>query len=181
MYKNHAFIFRGRPPKWSGTVLAHSNYITLCILIEEEIQSILNSHLKRIKCISLCKDNKISAMFEETPQITQCNTVSKHQRWARATFFWVRNRNSAIWKKHFRNHNMATFKEMLLRNWDSTTAIFSEVHNFKSATWKLQFCNFWHIFGRGIRSVHGEKIGGKKSCATVPLRQVLGFQRNRGF
>ncbi len=26
-----------------------------------------------------------------------------------------------------------------------------------------------------------KKIGGKKSCATVPLRQVFGFQRNRQF
>ncbi len=31
------------------------------------------------------------------------------QRWARATFFWVRNRNSATWRKHFRNRNSATF------------------------------------------------------------------------
>jgi hypothetical protein len=41
------------------------------------------------------------------------------QRWARATFFWVRNRNSATWRKPFRNRNSATFYEMLLRNRNS--------------------------------------------------------------
>ncbi len=41
------------------------------------------------------------------------------QRWARATFFWVRNRNSATWRKHLRNRKSATFKEMLLRNRNS--------------------------------------------------------------
>ncbi len=34
-------------------------------------------------------------------------------------------------------------KEMLLRN--SAIAIFSEVRNFKSATWELYFRNFWQI------------------------------------
>ncbi len=64
---------------------------------------------------------------------------------------------------------------------NSAIAIFSEVRNFYSATWELQFRNFRHIFGRGNQSFHGEKIGGKKSRATVPLRQVSGFQKNRGF
>ncbi len=32
------------------------------------------------------------------------------QRWARATIFWVRNRNSATGRKHFRNCNSATLK-----------------------------------------------------------------------
>jgi hypothetical protein len=82
------------------------------------------------------------------------------------------------------------FKEMLLHNHNSAIAIFPEVRNFKSATWELtvnfstwelKFRNFWHIFGCGIRSIHGKKIGGKKSCATVPVRQVFGFQRNRRF
>ncbi len=40
---------------------------------------------------------------------------------------------------------------------------------------------FWHIFGRGIWYIHERKIGGQKSRATVPLRQVFGFQRNRQF
>ncbi len=71
------------------------------------------------------------------------------QRWARATFFWVRNRNSATWRKHLRNRKSATFKEMLLRNRNSAIAIFSEVRNFKSATWALHFRYFRHIFCRG--------------------------------
>ncbi len=70
---------------------------------------------------------------------------------------------------------------MLLRNRNSAITIISEVCNFKSATWELQFRNFRHIFGCGIRSIHGEKIRAKKYRATVPLRQVFGFQRNRGF
>ncbi len=75
------------------------------------------------------------------------------QRRARANFFWVRNRNSATWRKHFRDHNSAIYKEML-----SATAtpqfrncnFFSEVCNFKSATWELYFRNFRHIFDRGV-------------------------------
>ncbi len=35
--------------------------------------------------------------------------TSNLQRWERATFFWVRNRNSATCRKHFRNRNSATF------------------------------------------------------------------------
>jgi hypothetical protein len=63
-----------------------------------------------------------------------------------------------------------------LRN--SVITFFPEVRNFKSApweltvnsaTWELKFCNFWHIFGRGIRSFHGKKIGGKKSRTTFSL------------
>ncbi len=42
-----------------------------------------------------------------------------HQRWARATFFWVRNRNSATCRKHLRNRNSATFQRMSLRNRNS--------------------------------------------------------------
>ncbi len=47
--------------------------------------------------------------------------VTNLQKWAGATFFWVRNCNSASWRKHFRTCN-------------SAIAIFSEVRNFKSAT-----------------------------------------------
>jgi hypothetical protein len=48
-----------------------------------------------------------------------CRLLCIMQRWARATFFWDRNRNSATRRKHFRNRNSATFKEMLLRNRNS--------------------------------------------------------------
>ncbi len=77
-------------------------------------------------------------------------------------FFWVRNRNFATWRKHFRNRNSATVKEMLLRNRNSAIAIFSDVRNFKSATWELNCRNFWPIFGRGIRSGSRKKLDVKK-------------------
>jgi hypothetical protein len=91
----------------------------------------------------------------------------------------LRNLKEALLQSQFRN--------FLKKCWSATAT--PQFHNrnffwspqFKSATWELQFCNFWYIFGRGIRSIDGEKIGGKKSRATVPLRQVFGFQRNRGF
>jgi hypothetical protein len=66
--------------------------------------------------------------------------VCNRQRWARATFFGVRKRNSATCRKNFRNRNSATFKETLLRNRNSAIAIFSDVRNFK-----LPFRNFRHI------------------------------------
>jgi hypothetical protein len=55
----------------------------------------------------------------------------------------------------------------------SAIAFFSEVCNFKFAAWELNFRNFRHIFYSGIRSGSWKKIGGKKSRATVPWRQVL--------
>jgi hypothetical protein len=67
----------------------------------------------------------------------------------------------------------ATFKEMLLRNRNSAIAIFLKSTTHKSATWELHFRNFRHIFGHGIGFIHKQKIGGKISRATVPLRQVL--------
>ncbi len=86
-----------------------------------------------------------------------------------------RNLKEAPPQSQFRNLWRNVIPQLQLRN--SAIAIFSEVRNFKSATWELQFRNFRHIFGRGNRSIHGEKIRGQKSCATVPLRQVFGFQR----
>ncbi len=60
-----------------------------------------------------------------------------------------------------------------LRNCNFEIAIFSDVCNFKSATWELHFCNLRHIFGRGIRSgFMKKKSRGKKTRATVPFRQV---------
>jgi hypothetical protein len=50
---------------------------------------------------------------------SQGGGIGNYQRWACATFFSVRNRNSATGRKHFRNRNSATFKEMLLRNRNS--------------------------------------------------------------
>jgi hypothetical protein len=64
--------------------------------------------------------------------------MSKHQRWARATFFRVRNRNSATFKR-----NVAPQPQ--LRN--SGIAIF-----LRSATTGLHFRNFWHIFVHGVAS-----------------------------
>jgi hypothetical protein len=90
-----------------------------------------------------------------------------------------RKLKEALPQSQFRNFERNVALQPQLRN--STITILSEVRNFKSATWELQFSNFQHIFGHGIRSIHGEKIVGKKSLATVPLRQVFGFQRNRGF
>ncbi len=108
--------------------------------------------------------------------VYSCIWLRIQERLECATFFGVRNRNSATWRKHFRNRNSATFNEMLLRNRNS--AIPQSQFFLKSATWELQFRNF-----RQWNSVDswGKKIGSQKSHATVPLRQVFGFQRNRGF
>ncbi len=62
--------------------------------------------------------------------------ICKYRRWACATFFLVRNHNSATWRKHFYNRNSATFKEMLLRNCNS--AIPQSQFFLKSATWSPQ-------------------------------------------
>ncbi len=83
--------------------------------------------------------------------------VSIYQRWARATFFWVRNRNSATLKEallqvQFRNFLRNVAPQPQLRNCN-----FFKVHNFKSATWELHFRNFWHFFGHGIRFIHEQK------------------------
>jgi hypothetical protein len=72
-------------------------------------------------------------------------TTSTYQRWARATFFRVRNRNSATRRKHFSNRNSATFKRMSLRNRNS--AIPQSQFFLKSATQELYFRNFRQIFG----------------------------------
>jgi hypothetical protein len=45
-------------------------------------------------------------------------------------------------------------KEMLLRN--SAIAIFSEVRNFMAGTGELYFCNFRHIYGRGMMKKKSE-------------------------
>ncbi len=66
--------------------------------------------------------------------------LSYDQRWARATFFWVHNRNSATWRNHFRNRNSSTFKEMLLRNRNS--AIPQSQFFLKSATSSPQLESF---------------------------------------
>jgi hypothetical protein len=54
-------------------------------------------------------------------------------------FFWVPNRNSATWWKHFRNRNSATFKEMFLRNRNSAIPQFRNRNFFWSP--QLQICN----------------------------------------
>jgi hypothetical protein len=73
---------------------------------------------------------------------------------------------------------------MLLPNRNS--AISQSQFFLKSATSSLQLESFNSaIFGIFLAvesgQFMGKKIGGKKSHATVPLRQVFGFQRNRGF
>ncbi len=60
-----------------------------------------------------------TALLKSLPHGIWAELPTNLQRWARATFFWVPNRNSATRRKHFRNHNSATFKEMLLRNRNS--------------------------------------------------------------
>jgi hypothetical protein len=41
--------------------------------------------------------------------------------------------------------------------------------------------NLGYESGIHMGSIHEKKIGGQKSCATVPLRHVFGFHRNRRF
>ncbi len=91
-----------------------------------------------------------------------------------------RNLKEALPQSQFRNF----FKEMLLRNRNS--AIPQSQFFLMSATSSLQLESFISaIFGifLAVESGWGSflKIGGKKSHATVPLRQVSGFQRNRQF
>jgi hypothetical protein len=75
------------------------------------------------------------------------------------------------------------FKEMFLHNRNSA---FPQSQIFlMSATSSPQLESFISaIFGilMAMESTRfKKKIGGKKSCVTVPLRQVFGFQRNRQF
>jgi hypothetical protein len=89
---------------------------------------------------------------------------SYQQRWARTTFSGVpitilqlEGSSSAI---AIPQH----FKEMLLRKCNSAvpqSQFFLKSATSKSATCELHFRNFWHIFGRGIWSIHEQKIGGK--------------------
>jgi hypothetical protein len=59
---------------------------------------------------------------------------------------------------------------MVLRNRNSAIAIFWGVRNFKSATRKLRFHNFWRIFGRAIWTIHKKKSEVKN---LVLLSEVL--------
>ncbi len=81
-------------------------------------------------------------------------------------FFWVRNRNSATWRRHFHNRNSANFKEMLLRKCNS--AIPQSQCFLKSATLNPQLESFTSaIFGLiwPWNPVYSwtKKIRGKKS------------------
>jgi hypothetical protein len=79
------------------------------------------------------------------------------------------------------------FKEMLLRNRNSaipqlqyflmsaTSSPQLQVRNLR-ASFPQFLAYFWSWNPVGVLE---KKIGGNKSCATVPLRQVFGFQRNR--
>jgi hypothetical protein len=80
--------------------------------------------------------------------------------------------------------NPQLFLKMLLRNRNS--AIPQSQFFLKSAISSPQLESFNSaIFGIFLAvesgEIHGEKIGGQKSHATVPLRQVFAFWRNRGF
>jgi hypothetical protein len=101
---------------------------------------------------------------------------SDSEQWARATFF-----ESAIAIPQLEGSTSAIaipqlFKEMLLRNRNS--AIPQSQFFLMSVTCPQFSAYFWLWNAVGV---HEKKIGGKKSRATVPLRQVFGFQRNRQF
>ncbi len=102
--------------------------------------------------------------------------MGNHQRWASATYFCVRNRNSATRRKHFSNRNSATFKEMLLRNRNS--AIPQTQFVFESAISSPQLQSFTSAIFGAFLAVKSDrfmkkKIWGKKFHATVPLRQFF--------
>jgi hypothetical protein len=73
----------------------------------------------------------------------------------------LRNLKEALPQSQFRNFQRNVAPQPQPRN--SAIAISSEVRNFKSATRELKFRNFRHIFGRGIRSIHGGKSEVKNS------------------
>ncbi len=106
------------------------------------------------------------------------------QRWASATYFWVCNCNSATRTKHFRNRNSATLKEMLLRNRNSAIPqsqfFFESATSIRNLRASLPQCSA-HFWPWNPVDSWRKKIGDKKSRATVPLRQVFCFQRNREF
>ncbi len=99
-------------------------------------------------------------------------------------FFWVRNRNS-VERSTSAIAIPQLCKEMLLRNRNS--AIPQSQFFLISTTSSPQLESFIStIFGifLAVESDWGswkKKIGVTKSRATVPLRQVFGFQRNRQF
>jgi hypothetical protein len=135
------------------------------------------------KCHRKTSKHFIKSLCDEIGFYMPSRVLAGEQRWAHATFFRVHNRNSATWRKHFRNRNSTTFYRKValqpqLRNFAIT--IFSEVLNIKFATWEFTFANFGIFLavksGRLMR-----KYGGKKSHASVPLRHVFGFHRNRQF
>jgi hypothetical protein len=70
---------------------------------------------------------------------------------------------------------------MLFRN--SNSAILQSQFFLKSSTSSLQLDSFTSAFFGIFLAVKSgrfmKKIGGKKSRAIVPLRQVFGFHRNR--
>ncbi len=82
-------------------------------------------------------------------------------RWARATFFWVRNHNSATWRKNIRNRNSATFKEMLLRNRNSATP--QSQFFLKSTTSSPQLESFNSAIFGTFSAVESGRFMGKKS------------------
>ncbi len=132
-----------------------------------------------------------------------------YQRWASGTFFGVRNRNSATikgmllrnrnsaiaiflksatWELHFRNFRYI-FGRIVSWNYIFLPPdVFCYSENFKGSVardfrplfFREKFPYENLVYESGIRCIH-EKKSGQKSRATVPLRQVFGFQRNRKF
>jgi hypothetical protein len=112
------------------------------------------------------------------------------------------NRNSATFKQMMlRNHNSAIPQsQFFLKSATSSpqlegfTSAISDI--FLAAEWLVdkylffpqdfrpQFIS-WTLpvcgYESGIRLIHEKKIGGKKSHATVPLKQVFSFHTNRQF
>jgi hypothetical protein len=83
----------------------------------------------------------------------------------------LRNLKAALPQSQFRNRNRAIRQpQFFLKSATSSP----QLESFTSATFGI----FLAVeSGRLMK----KKIGGKKSHATVPLRQIFGFQRNRRF
>jgi hypothetical protein len=102
------------------------------------------------------------------------NITSNYQRWARATFF-----ESAIAIPQLKGNTSAIAIPQLYKKCCSATAFpqsqfFPQLGSFNSAIFGI-------FLAVGSGRFMEKKSGGKKSRATVPLRQVFRFQRNRGF
>jgi hypothetical protein len=130
--------------------------------------------------------------------------LTNNQRWARAIFFIVRNRNSAIFKS---NRNSAIPQSQFLSEFRNLRA---SLPQFSAYFWPWSSLKLYIFTGRCFLLLNAfkvtvaqefrslffswinpiskwfrvwidswKKIGGQISHATVPLRQVFGFRINR--